>query len=127
MILGNSTGLSGFWVIFSITVFGGLWGIVGMFLGVPIFACIYAWARRRIRQSLQKKNLSNNTSEYIDAIHLNSDNTIKYAEEKESVPETTYIILQDNNTEVKEGILNKLKGFFANLWDIIIKKIKKKK
>lgn len=127
MILGNSTGLSGFWVIFSITVFGGLWGIIGMFLGVPIFACIYAWARRRIRQSLQKKNLSNNTSEYIDAIHLNSDNTIKYAEEKESVPETTYIILQDNNTEVKEGILNKLKGFFANLWDIIIKKIKKKK
>lgn len=38
-ILGDSVGISPFWVIFSITVFGGLWGFVGMFLGVP-FICI---------------------------------------------------------------------------------------
>ena len=41
-ILGNSTGLTGFWVIFAITVFGGLFGILGMIVGVPIFAVIYA-------------------------------------------------------------------------------------
>lgn len=41
MILGNSTGLSSFWVLFSILLFGGLWGIVGMIVGVPLFAVIY--------------------------------------------------------------------------------------
>lgn len=39
-ILGESVGISPFWVIFSITVFGGLWGFVGMFLGVPIICII---------------------------------------------------------------------------------------
>lgn len=40
-ILGNSTGLSSFWVLFAILLFGGLWGFVGMIVGVPLFAVIY--------------------------------------------------------------------------------------
>ena len=40
-ILGNSTGLSGLWVMFSILLFGGLWGIGGMIVGVPLMAVIY--------------------------------------------------------------------------------------
>ncbi|MCC8065593.1 MAG: AI-2E family transporter [Clostridiales bacterium] len=40
-ILGNVTGLSGFWVLFAILVFGGLFGFVGMLIGVPVFAVIY--------------------------------------------------------------------------------------
>lgn len=40
-ILGDSTGLSPFWIIFSITVGGALAGVIGMFLSVPIFAVIY--------------------------------------------------------------------------------------
>ena len=41
-ILGDSTGLGSFWVIFSITLFGGLFGIIGMVIGVPVFAVFYA-------------------------------------------------------------------------------------
>lgn len=40
-ILGDSTGLPGFWVIVAILLGGGFFGIAGMFLGVPVFACIY--------------------------------------------------------------------------------------
>lgn len=40
-ILGGSTGLSSFWVIVAILVGGGLFGLPGMFFGVPIFACFY--------------------------------------------------------------------------------------
>ncbi len=40
-IVGNTTGLSGFWVTFAILLFGGLWGIMGMIIGVPLFAVIY--------------------------------------------------------------------------------------
>ena len=39
-ILGGSTGLRPLWVIFSITLGGYLFGVVGMFLGVPVFAVI---------------------------------------------------------------------------------------
>lgn len=41
-ILSNSTGISAFWVIFSIVLGGGLFGVIGMLLGVPAFALIFA-------------------------------------------------------------------------------------
>lgn len=40
-ILGNCTGLNSFWVLFSIILFGGIFGVVGMVIGVPLFAVIY--------------------------------------------------------------------------------------
>lgn len=63
-ILGDSTGLSSFWVIFSITLFGGIMGVPGMVIGVPTFAVIYALCRRRINRNLKKKNLPTETDEY---------------------------------------------------------------
>ena len=53
-ILGNTTGLSSFWVLFSILLFGGLWGIVGMVVGVPLFAVIYDIIRRLTFYGLQR-------------------------------------------------------------------------
>ena len=41
-ILGNSTQLPSFWVIVAILIGGGFFGVLGMFLGVPVFACFYA-------------------------------------------------------------------------------------
>ena len=64
-IIGTTTGMSGFWVIFSILFFGGLFGFPGLLLGVPIFAVIYsgvgAWSRRR----LCKKSMPEETAAYI--------------------------------------------------------------
>ncbi|MCD7956228.1 MAG: AI-2E family transporter [Lachnospiraceae bacterium] len=45
-ILGNVTGLSGFWVLFAILTFGGLFGFIGMIVGVPVFAVIYDVVRK---------------------------------------------------------------------------------
>ena len=45
-ILGDSTGLSALWVMFGILLFGGLWGIAGMLVGVPLMAVIYDIARQ---------------------------------------------------------------------------------
>ena len=55
-ILGNRTGLSGFWVMFAIILFGGLWGIVGMIICVPLFAVIYDTVRRLVIRGLRKKD-----------------------------------------------------------------------
>lgn len=75
-ILGQSTGLTGFWVISSITIFGGLFGIVGMIIGVPFFAVVYAMIRRIIERMLRKKGLSTDTADYmkLDYIDLENDN-----------------------------------------------------
>ena len=64
-ILGNKTGLSSFWVIFSITLFGGYWGILGMAIGVPVFAVIYAGIKALVNQQLVKRGYSTNTKDYM--------------------------------------------------------------
>lgn len=66
-ILGDSTGLpSGFWVIFSITIFGGLFGFAGMIFGVPLCAIIYEFIRRFVRKRLKKKDYPIGTEPYIN-------------------------------------------------------------
>ena len=77
-ILGNSTGLSSFWVIFSITLFGGLFGILGMIAGVPIFAVIYAGIKAFIHQMLLQKKLPTDTSEYLDVGSIEKGEFIPY-------------------------------------------------
>ena len=64
-ILGESTGLASFWVLFSILLFGGLFGFAGMVLGVPVFAILYSIVRRLVNRGLQKKNLETATSRYM--------------------------------------------------------------
>ena len=63
-ILGDSTGLSSFWVIVAILVGGGLWGVPGMFFGVPIFACVYTGIRAYSAYRLKKKGLPTDTASY---------------------------------------------------------------
>lgn len=65
-ILGESLGLSSFWIIFAITVMSGFFGIWGMFLGVPIFAVIYDLVSSFVNERLKKKNLPTDTSQYRD-------------------------------------------------------------
>ncbi len=53
-ILGDHTGISSFWVLFSILLFGGLWGIVGMVIAVPLFAVIYDIIRKLVIRGLNR-------------------------------------------------------------------------
>ncbi|MDY4221228.1 MAG: AI-2E family transporter [Candidatus Faecousia sp.] len=57
-IMGNKIGISGFWVMFAIIFFGGVWGIVGMVIGVPLFAVIYDLVRKLVKYGLRKKGKS---------------------------------------------------------------------
>ncbi len=63
-ILGDSTGLTAFWVVFSVTFFGGLFGFVGMVIGVPTFAVIYSLIRRLASYYLNQKGLPSDTESY---------------------------------------------------------------
>lgn len=68
-ILGDSTGLSSFWVVFAIMIFGGLWGFLGMLLGVPLMAVIYYIVQSVVAYLLKKRGIPDSE---IDYVHLKS-------------------------------------------------------
>lgn len=54
-IMGNRIGISGFWIMFAIIFFGGAWGVLGMVIGVPLFAVIYDLVKKLVRKGLNSK------------------------------------------------------------------------
>lgn len=69
-ILGQSTGLSSFWVMFALLVGGGLFGLVGMIVGVPLFAVLYSLISGLICRSLRRKALPDDTLDYFLLDHI---------------------------------------------------------
>lgn len=69
-ILGNSTGVSSFWVLFSILFFGGIMGPIGMIIGVPTFAVIYRLIAEFVEKRLASKQLSTATEDYGDLDYI---------------------------------------------------------
>ncbi len=69
-ILGDSIGLSGFWVMVSILVMNNLIGFVGMVIGVPVFAVLYVLIKERVGRKLRKRKLDPNTIGYMDLEYL---------------------------------------------------------
>lgn len=63
-ILGETTGLTGFWVIFAVILFGGTLGFVGLVIGVPAFAVIYTWMSNWVVHRLKNKQMPDETKAY---------------------------------------------------------------
>lgn len=81
-ILGSSTGLAGFWVIFAITLFGGLFGVFGMIIGVPIFAVIYAGIRSGLNILLSKKEMPTELEKYRNLDYVDEEGMHDIPEEQ---------------------------------------------
>jgi predicted PurR-regulated permease PerM len=69
-ILGNSTGITGFWVIFSIILGSGLFGFWGMVLGVPVFVVIYTIINNLIVKKLKRSDLPWKLSDYKEMDYI---------------------------------------------------------
>ena len=63
-ILGDSTGLSSFWVMFAIIIGGGMFGFIGMVFAVPAFAVIYYYFKKDVENNLRIKGLPADTAAY---------------------------------------------------------------
>lgn len=72
-ILGESTGLSAFWILTSISVAGGLFGFFGMLLGVPVFAVIYYIVQQILIYRMKSKELSTDTEEYVELLEIDEN------------------------------------------------------
>lgn len=83
-ILGNSIGINGFWVMFSIILGGGLFGFWGMLLGVPVFVIIYAGISKLVKRKLIKENLplDDDIYEMLDYIDPDDGTVVMYSKEE---------------------------------------------
>lgn len=81
-ILGKTTKLASFWVMFAIIVSGGLFGFVGMILGVPVFAIIYTYASRAINRKLETREMETDTLLYEDFSKYNASKEDLFGKER---------------------------------------------
>lgn len=67
LIMGQKTGLSEFWITFAIFFFGGFFGLVGLFLGIPLLAVIFYVFRALINNRLASKDLPTDNKTYFES------------------------------------------------------------
>ncbi|MBO4419754.1 MAG: AI-2E family transporter [Oscillospiraceae bacterium] len=78
-ILGGRLGISDFWILVSITVFGSFFGFGGMILGVPVFTVIYTLVSQAVNNALRKKKRSLQTEDYYSILTV--EDLAKYDQE----------------------------------------------
>lgn len=81
-ILGKTTKLASFWVMFAIIVSGGLFGFVGMILGVPVFAILYTYVSRAINRKLETREMETDTLLYEDFSKYNASKEDLFGKER---------------------------------------------
>jgi len=84
-ILGDKTGLSSLWVIFAILVGGSFFGVLGMFLGVPVCACIYNLVNFHIENRLKKNSMPTDVMSYVGT----GEQVVQPLQENTAQPEKT--------------------------------------
>ncbi len=117
-ILAQSTGLTSFWIIFSITLFGGLFGIVGMIIGVPITAVIISFVERWTRRNLRKKNLPEESDRYLNVGKITDEGELTEYEYQK--PEKKKLDKNSNEYKIMMKIFIFLKKAFMAICDFII-------
>ena len=69
-IMGGKTGLGSFWVLCSLLIFGGFFGVLGMIIGVPIFSIIYSFVDNFLRRRLKDKNMPLDSNDYMNPKYI---------------------------------------------------------
>lgn len=65
-IIGDSLGISSFWILFAILVGGKFFGFIGLIIGVPLFVLIYSIIKELVEVSLKAKGLPTETKDYLE-------------------------------------------------------------
>ena len=119
-ILGDSTGLSSFLVIVAILIGGGIFGIPGMIIGVPVFAVLYAALGRLVHISLIYKQVPNEEQKYtnIDCLDPETHEPVLFPEEepkKRKTPRRTAML------KFTLTLLKTIQKILTTIWTLIKK------
>lgn len=102
LILGDRLNLSSMWILFSIMIGGGLFGVAGMVLGAPCFACIYALVGTLCKSKLEKKDLPTDTEQYLKIESITSDGVIREMIPEKKETEEIHFLSKKKREEVTE-------------------------
>ena len=104
-IIGDSTGISPLMVLVAIMIGGGIFGIPGMLIGVPVFAIITTIIRNYAAHRLRKKKLPTDAEEYADLDHVDPEtNETVYSEEKQEIsPDEVFCFGDDQEFSEKKA------------------------
>ncbi|MDO4307748.1 MAG: AI-2E family transporter [Eubacteriales bacterium] len=114
-ILGDSTGLSSFMVIVAIMIGGGLFGIIGMVIGVPVCAVLYAAAWKLLGRSLDERKMPSDVVDYCNIDCLDPRT-------REAIP------MPKEAPDRKLQELKRMKnpdGMFMKIWNLLCRILKK--
>lgn len=123
-ISSNLTGLSGFWVMFALLLFGGLFGVWGMLLGVPVFAVIKTIFAEIVNRSLKKKSMPITTYSYMTEGYVEPVVTTQSTDDGDNDDNNDSNDNDKNDEEHSEPSSPILKAI-RNFSDKISKKVKK--
>lgn len=73
LVLGESTGLSSFWIIFSLLLGQSIFGFMGLIIGIPLFAVIYSIIRTRVGRKLESKGLPEDSNVYRKVAYVDEE------------------------------------------------------
>lgn len=112
-ILGDQTGLPAVWILISIIIGGGFFGVIGMLLGVPVCAVVYMLIKDFIENRLKKRKLPQHTSsyvgnvDYITAEYVHDETSEAAVEETPAEQENQKKKLRDKVKEFHNKLSNK--------------------
>ena len=113
-ILGGSTGLSTLWVLFAIVVGGSLFGIMGMILGVPVFACLYLLLQDvvngRLEEKQKRRELQALRDKKVDTVIFDLDGTL--LDSLDDLADSVNYAL--SKAEMPERSIEEIRGFIGN-------------
>lgn len=73
LVLGESTGLSGFWIIFALLLGQSIFGFMGLIIGIPLFAVIYSIVKAKVGSKLESKGLPEDSNVYRKVAYLDDE------------------------------------------------------
>jgi predicted PurR-regulated permease PerM len=109
-IIGTKTGISEFWVTFSLLLFGGLFGFLGMIIAVPLFAVLYYIIKMFIDKWLKKKNLPLSSESYVEVNMLENGDFTYLPENDDDDDKTLRQRMEEYIRKIKEKSENKKKS-----------------
>ena len=116
-ILAQSTGIPSFWIIFAITLFGGLFNVMGMIIGVPVTAVIISFVERLTKNKLKKKELPEDPDSYLNVARITEEGQIEpYIYKK---PERKKAEKDNALVKVLEIIFRAIGRFFVWIYSFI--------
>jgi len=121
-ILGDQTGLPAVWILISILVGGGLFGILGMFLGVPVCAVLYMLFKDFVENKLEKRRLPQHTEDYVGSVdYITPEFVYTPTEEEKTEPSEE----KKAHVPLKEKVLGIKREFSDHPLDAFRKKLSK--